>query len=128
MSDVVVESEGREVSVTVAKFGAYPARIARDVVAFLSGRKRVLYRADYKLEWYLFVPALLPIGIPILTKGGAIWGGLGAGLFGACIGIAQLDKLPKGARLAICIGISLVAYLLLFLIFGPQLAAAWRRR
>jgi hypothetical protein len=124
----LLEIEGREVSLTVAKLWSYQARIARDVVAFLRGRKRVLHRADYKLEWYLFLPALLPLGIPILTQGGAVWGGLGAGLAGACLGIAQIDKLPKGARLAIALGIGVAGYLLIFLFFGAALAAAWGRR
>jgi WD40 repeat protein len=127
---LTIELEGREVTFTVVKFGAYQARLARDVAAFLAGRKRALYRQDYPLEWYLFLPAVLPLGIPIITLGGALPCALGFGLAGGCLAVAQLDRLSKGARIAISVTLSLVGYailaVLLLLVFKDRWG--WGRR
>jgi hypothetical protein len=60
--------------------------------------------------WYLYLIAVLPIGIPVLTLGGAIWGALGFGLAGANVKIMQNHQMSVGARIGICLGLTVVGY------------------
>lgn len=105
-----VEVGDRTVTLAVVKLGNYQARIARDVVDFLAGDKQSLDARGYRLEWYLYVPVVLPIGIPIITLGGALWGGLGFGLAFVSFGIAQAEKVPKAARLTMALLLAVVGY------------------
>src|SRR6202035_3097275 len=61
----------REVEIRINKFRSYQNRLARDVAALLK-KGNPLDPDGYSLEWYLFIPAILPLGIPILTLGGAL--------------------------------------------------------
>jgi len=107
--------EDRWVEVTVVKFGWYQTRLATDVAEYLNGERDVLYPEEYKLPWYLYAVAFLPLGIPIISQGGAIWGGLGGGLFGACLGLAQVERIPVGVRVLLALALSAIGYLILFL-------------
>jgi len=60
--------------------------------------------------WYLYLIAVLPIGIPVLTLGGAIWGALGFGLAGANVKIMQHHQMPVAGRIAISLGLTVVGY------------------
>jgi hypothetical protein len=103
------------------KLGAYQNRLARDVAAFLD--KRRLDPRSYGMEWYLYVPAALPIGIPILTMGGALPGAAGFGLAAACYAIAQQERWPVGLRIAAELGLAGLVYALLIVVLGFSLAA-----
>ncbi len=114
---LAVEAEGCTLTLAVHKFGSYQARIARDVAGFLAGARRGLDPASYRLEWYLYLPAVLPFGIPVITGAagagafaGAFWGALGFGLAAGCFTIAQVEKLPKAARLALTVLLCFVGY------------------
>jgi hypothetical protein len=108
---LAVELEnGRRLELVVAKFGSYLNRLTEDVVKYLNGERRSMRSAGYRLEWYLFIPAVLPLAIPILTLGGAIPCALGFGAAGACFAIAQQDRWPIGARLTISITLAILAY------------------
>jgi WD40 repeat protein len=115
------EVDGRPVTLAVNRFGSYQARMARDVSEFLAGRRRSLDPKDYRLEWYLYLPAVLPMGIPILTVGGAIWGALGFGVAAGCFTIAQMEQLPKAVRLGLALALNVVAYALVGLLWMMQL-------
>ena len=105
-----IQTADRQISVTVQKFGAYQSRIASDLSAFLSGGRPPLVESDYKLELYMFAISLLPFGIMILTRGGALWGAIGGALGMVCLGIAQNEQMPKAVRLAIILMINLFIY------------------
>jgi hypothetical protein len=111
---IVLEIDGREVEFTVMLFGSYQHRLAKDVVAYLKGKKERLDPQKYKLEWYLFAPALLPLGILIFAQLGAIPWGTAFGGVGGCVAIAQQDKWPVPARLAAMFGVSVIAYFVFF--------------
>jgi WD40 repeat protein len=102
--------DGQPVTFAVSHLAWYQARLARDLVAFLSGELPTINSADYRLERYLYFATLLPIGIPFLTRGGAIWGALGFGLVAGCFSIAQVEKLPSVVRFVLMLGLSTVAY------------------
>jgi hypothetical protein len=42
---------------------------------------------DYSLPWYFYLVSAQPLGIPIVTLGGAIPAVLGVGLAAGCLGI-----------------------------------------
>jgi hypothetical protein len=113
---IVLEIDEREVEFKVMQFGAYQHRLARDVVAYLKGKKERLNPKRYKLEWYLLAPAVLPFGIPILTLGGALPCAIGFGTAGGCVVIAQQDKWPVPLRLGLILGLTVVAYIVTFLL------------
>jgi hypothetical protein len=117
--------DGRDVTFVVMKFGAYQARLARDVVAFLSGRRTILYRGDYGLEWYLFLPAVLPLGIPVMTLGGGLPFAVGFGLAGACLGIAQIESLPVGGRIALSLFLTLIGYVVIGVLAWTLVLGRW---
>jgi hypothetical protein len=104
------------IDVTVQKFGAYQERMTQDVVSFVTGKVGYIASGNYVLPWYLYIFVVLPIGIPILTLGGALWGALGFGLASANFAIAQNDKMPPAARLAITAALTFAGYGLIFLL------------
>jgi hypothetical protein len=63
---------------------------------------------------WLYVIAVLPVGIPILTLGGALWGAIGCGLAGANVKIAQNQNMSIGARVGIMLGLTVLGYAILF--------------
>jgi len=63
---------------------------------------------------YIFLVACL--GIMVLTKGGAIWGGIGGGLGMGCLGICANQKLPVAARVGICTAITVALWVVVFLL------------
>ncbi len=64
---------------------------------------------------YLYVLACLPIGIPILTLGGAIWGAMGGGLAALNISIGRMSSLPLAARISIIfVSLTILGYVIVF--------------
>jgi hypothetical protein len=109
---LTAEIDGRRVDLHIAQFRLYRERLARDLAVFLREGKPLDARG-YALEWYLFVPAVLPLGIPLITLGGALPGALGFGLAAGCYGIVQKEKWPLGVRLAAALGLAGLGYLAL---------------
>src|SRR5262245_10454362 len=120
-----VRVEGREVELAVASWALYPHRLARDVCAFLQGQRPPLARQEYAVPPCLYVPAVLPLGIPFLTQGGAIWGALGFGLAGGCLAIVRREQWPVAARLAAALGLVMLGYAILFAVLLFIVRPAW---
>jgi hypothetical protein len=118
---LAVEVDGRRVRLALVRPAWHQARLAGDAAAFLNGDLATLDPADYPVPWWLFVPALLPLGIPVLTQGGAVWSALGGGLAGVCLSLAVLERLPAAVRVPACLGVAAVGYLILFALH-PTLA------
>jgi len=108
---IAVEIDGRVVEFQVVKLGSYQKRLARDVVAFLGGQRPALRAKDYSLEWYLLVPVLLPLAIPILTLGGALPAVIGIGAAAIGYGIAQVEDWPVAVRALCCWSAAVSGYL-----------------
>jgi hypothetical protein len=109
-NQVTVQTPGGTLVLAVSKFPAYQGRLAGAVAAFLRGERNLEADAEFKLEPYLLVPAVLPFGIMIVTRGGAIWGALGGGVAVACLAIAQVESIPRAGRLAIILVINAALY------------------
>jgi hypothetical protein len=109
-----VEVGRRQVTLAVAGVALYQQRLAEDVVAYLNGKRRGPDPRGYSIPWYLFAPAFLPLGIPIVTLGGALWAALGAGLFGACLAVARIEKLPAGVRVLLSLLLAGLGYGIVF--------------
>jgi hypothetical protein len=106
-----VELDGRPVQMAVSRdWRTALHRLTRDVVGFLEGKRPALMAADYVLPIYLFVPVVLPLGIPILTLGGALPAAAGFGLTAACFAIAQQERLSRILRVFLMLGVSGLAY------------------
>ncbi len=73
---------------------------AEYLASFLGGGGPAPNPDDYSLPWYFKVIAAAPIGIPIMTLGGALPGAVGAGLAFGCLGIAQNEEWSVERRLA----------------------------
>src|SRR5689334_14989458 len=70
----VAMPDGAIVAFAVSRFGIYQSRLAAQLAAFLRGERRDLGDgSEFKLEPLLLIPAVLPFGIMLLTRGGAIW-------------------------------------------------------
>ena len=113
---IEIELDDRVLDLVISKCGIYLTRLTKDVVAFLKGKLDELYIEDYRMPWYLYLPAILPLGIPILTLGGALPCALGFGLAGGCAAIAQQDRWPIGARIAVQFGLTVLGYLILIIL------------
>ncbi len=103
-------------TLTVSKFGSYQNRLAKDLATFLSTGGNPPNLADYKLPWYFYTVSVLPIGIPILTLGGAIPAVIGFGLAGTCFGISQKDEWSTTTRLIVCASVVLAGYIGVFVL------------
>jgi hypothetical protein len=98
----------------VSKFGSYQNRLARDIAAFLSGGGDPPVATNYSLPWYFFVVSALPLGIPILTLGGAFPAMIGCGLAGGCFRIVQKEEWSTPIRLFAAGALVVLGYLGLF--------------
>ena len=98
----------------VSKFGSYQNRLARDIAAFLSGGGDPPVKTNYSLPWYFFVVSALPLGIPILTLGGALPAMIGCGLAGGCCRIVQKEEWSTPIRLFAAGALVVLGYLGLF--------------
>ncbi len=85
----------------MSKLGFYTNRYVRDVAAFLAGQGNRPELTAYRLPWYFHLLSWLPIGIPIVTFGGAIFGAIGGGLVAVCYTIAGKEDWPSPVRLLI---------------------------
>jgi hypothetical protein len=125
---LTVDLENRSVALAVAGFALYQQSLARDLCRFLNGKAPPPARDKYAIPAYLYVPAALPLGIPILTLGGAIWAALGCGLAGACFAIMRKEEWSAGIRLLYSLLLAGAGYgvagVVLLLAFLPQWQAA----
>jgi hypothetical protein len=116
-----VDLPGRRLTLAVSKFPAYQTRTAAYLAEYLRGRRATLIDEDVRLEPYLLVPAVLPFGIMLLTRGGAIWGALGGGIAFGCLAIAQNESMPKAGRIAVMLLINAVLYaVIIFLVIAAS--------
>lgn len=116
--------QGVRVEVSMTRWGSYQNRLARDTAQFLRGEGPMPQVADYGLPWGLLILAVLPIGIPIMTLGGALPAVIGIGLAGANFAIVQNEEMSLVARVALCVAITIGAYVafgfLMVLAFAAQ--------
>jgi hypothetical protein len=119
--DVTLPDCRLEISVT--KFGSYQNRLAQDMAAFLAGGKPMPVLSDYSLPWYFYVLSALPVGIPIITLGGAIPGAIGFGLAAACFGICQQEDWPTPVRLLVAGALVVLGYAALFAVLAAAVAS-----
>ena len=94
----------------VAKFSLYQEWFTNDLVEYLNGHRPVPDIADYSIPWYLYGLSVLPIGIPIMTLGGALPGMIGFGLMAVCFGIAQREMMAMPLRILAILGVTIVGY------------------
>ena len=94
----------------VAKFGHNQKRLAEDLAKFISGQGSFPILSQYRIPWILLVMSLLPIGIPIMTLGGALPAGVAGGACAVCFGISSNDKWPIAIRTLLCIAVNVCAY------------------
>jgi hypothetical protein len=123
---LAVDHEDRRLELTVSKHFHYVHRLARDLADFLNGNIEALEAQDYRMPWYIYAPAVLPIGIPILTLGGAVPAAAGFGLAGAGLVIAQQERWPAALRIAASTLLALAGYGALGLVlFLGYLNVSW---
>ena len=108
-----VSLDAHRLEVTVAKFGSYQNRLASDLAGFLRGDRPFPDANAYALPWYFYLISALPIGIPVITLGGAIPAAIGFGLAGACFGIAQKEEWPVPVRILSSLGLVVVGYIVI---------------
>lgn len=94
----------------IVSFGHYQSALARDLAEWLTGRGEMPTEKDYALERMFFLLCGLPIGIPVLTLGGALWGALGFGLAAVNFKIAQKENWGKGERISLSLLVALAGY------------------
>jgi len=106
---LTVTLDDRPVEVRISQFLIYQKRLAKDLVAFLKSGKP-LKRRGYAMERYLLVPVVLPLGIPLLTLGGALPGALGFGLAGGCYALMQKEEWSIITRMLLGLGLAGLGY------------------
>jgi WD40 repeat protein len=124
-SSLYVRLDERRIEMAVAGLMIYQQRLARDVAAYLNGERQQPDPKGYSIPWYLFLPAFLPLGIPIITLGGAIWGALGAGLFAACLALARVEKLPAIVRVLLALLLSGIGYAIVIAVVVSSTLLRW---
>jgi hypothetical protein len=105
-----VATDNHEFRMRVLGFTLANQRLAEDLGAFLNKQAPPPNVSEYKIPTYLFVLAVLPFGIMIVTRGGALWGAVGGGLFAVGVAVAKRQELPLAARIAILVLINVLAY------------------
>jgi WD40 repeat protein len=105
-----VSCEDRAVRLSVKKWFSYQNRLARDLAAYLERRAAMPRAADYALPWYFYLPIALPIGIPLITVGGALPSALGFGLAGTNFAIVQRERLATAVRLTASVALTICGY------------------
>lgn len=121
-NSIVVPYEGGKIEVFVTKFGSYQNRLARDISEWLSGRGGVPDESSYGLEWFYYALCALPLGIPIITMGGALPGAVGFGLAAGNLAIAQKEEWSTAQRVFTCLALVGIAYGLLFVLLKSVIA------
>jgi hypothetical protein len=109
-NQVAVQMGGRSIVLAINRFATYQSRLADAVAAYLRGERQLATAAEFKIEPYLLLPAVLPFGIMVLTRGGAIWGALGGIIAVVCLTVAQMEAMPRAARLGLIILINAALY------------------
>ena len=99
----------RQVEIRVSQFLIYQKRLAKDLAKYLKSNKP-LNPAGYRMEWYLLIPVILPIGIPVITLGGAIPGALGFGLAAGCYALVQVEELSLVLRILLALALAGLGY------------------
>jgi hypothetical protein len=114
------------VEVTVAKFGTFQNRMAKDLADYVGGQGQKPNLESYALPWYFYVLCALPLGLPVITMGGAIPGMVSVALVGSCYAILRKEDWPTTTRVLIAGVVVTTAYIL----FGSLtlLAVAGRGR
>ncbi|HLF92382.1 MAG TPA: hypothetical protein VJB14_02905 [Planctomycetota bacterium] len=82
--------------------------------------------AQAKMPGWAWVFIVLCAAIPVITLGGAIPGAIGGGAAAGCAGVSRIQTLSTAARVGICIGITVAAWVAFVVIVGSLVAA--RRR
>jgi hypothetical protein len=124
---LAIELEGRTVQLQIVKWISYQNRLTEDLVSYLHGKRESLPARDYSLPWYLTALVVLPMGIPILTLGGALPGALGFGLCAINAAIVQREKWSSAVRALVAGGVVLLGYGgLAALVLGTVLVNAYR--
>jgi WD40 repeat protein len=100
----------RDVELAVTGFAFYQQTLARDLCQFLNGERTPLDKRKYAIPPTLYLPALLPLGIPILTLGGAVWAGLAGGLSAACLALVRKEQWSPTARVLLSLLLSIAGY------------------
>jgi len=118
-----IELPDYRLEVQVTKFGSYQNRLAKDIATFLSTGGNAPRIADYSLPWYFYAISALPLGIPIITLGGAIPAALGFGLASACFGISQKEDWSVPTRLLAAGMLAMLGYVTLFVILAVLIAS-----
>jgi len=106
---LTVTLDERQVEIRVSRFLFYQKRLAKDLAKYLKSKKQ-LDPAGYKMEWYLLIPVILPIGIPVITLGGAIPGALGFGLAAGCYALVQVEELSLVLRIILALALAGLGY------------------
>ncbi len=105
-----VPVENGRLELTLSGYGRYYRRLARDVVNYLNGQGPMPVLDNYKIPWMLFLLVMLPLGIPIITLGGALPAMIGCGLVGANFAIVQNEDRSVAGRVGLCLLLTGVAY------------------
>jgi hypothetical protein len=112
----------RRVEFALCRLATYQNRLAQDVARYLNGDLATLPISKYALPLYLTGLVVLPLGIPLLTLGGAIPALVGAGAMALNGAIAQNERWPVVLRASLC---GCVTCLALLATFGLLLPAFW---
>lgn len=104
-----VEVGERYVVLEIQGSRTYQKRLAKDAAAYLRGDRDGMSN-DYVIPVGLFILAGLPIGIPIITLGGAIPAGVGAGLTSLNFGILKNESMDMTTRVMSIIGLNVLGY------------------
>ena len=119
-AELTLVIEARELRMTVDRLACYPGRVAAGAAAILRGDGAAPTEAACRIEPVLLALAALPLGIPLISLGGALPGGLGAGLAMLNLRLAQREARPLRPRLAWMSGVAALGYavLILYLYLG----------
>lgn len=99
-----------QIELTVTLFGSYTYRLTRDLVAFMNRQMWAPEAGAHRMPWPLWILALLPVGIPLATMGGAIPGAIGGALVMVNYSLLQNEDWAPAVRIGAALAVSAVAY------------------
>ena len=118
---IALEIGTRRIDIKISKPGVYTGRLARDLAELLNSKRGPIRLADYRIEWYVWLLAVIPFGLLVLMRGGALWGALAGVMASVSLLVAHHEQLSRPVRIGAMLGLGAATYALSFgllLLFG----------
>lgn len=116
---LTVELHGKKQGLRLLRSQTRTNTLAFDLARFLNRQAEALDIEHYYKPTYLYLIALLPLGLLLFTLFSPLWSALGVLLFLLCLGLSKAERLTYHSKLLGVFGLAVTAYLVWGLVEFP---------